>query len=141
MVDYCRPGHICYCILYNYYLLQVQWLPHAVELLFVTTEVVTHTVAAQLLFVAHNNGACKHPYWNNFTALIYSLVNSLYKIITSPWNSYFMLRNLTQVAIWLPLPPMYKKRHIVSFFLLFILVKDIPCIPLKYLSSILQPIQ
>ena len=28
------------------------------------------------------NEACKHPYKNNLTALIYSLVNGLYKVTT-----------------------------------------------------------
>ena len=34
-------------------------------------------------YFTHNNGACKHPYKTNLTALIYSLVNGLYKITKS----------------------------------------------------------
>ena len=30
----------------------------------------------------HNNGDCKHPYWNNLTVLVYLLVNYLCKITT-----------------------------------------------------------
>ena len=33
-------------------------------------------------YFTHNNGACKHSYKNNLTALIYSLVNDLYKTTT-----------------------------------------------------------
>ena len=40
-----------------------------------------NTTTTMNIFI-HNNGACKPSLRNNFTTLIYSLVNGLYKITT-----------------------------------------------------------
>ena len=79
----------------------------------------------------HNNGACKHFYWNT---IYHTLVTGLYKITIELYNSYLMLNNLVVAAIWTPLPLMYRNHSL--FLFPCILVKGIPLKYLWVLSSL-----
>ena len=98
-----------------------------------TTVTVSILHTAELVNKSPSRTCKQDSYWNDLTALIYSLDNGLHQI------------HKTFTCFWafgangnLIIPTLDVQRASCFFFFIYILVKDIPCIPQKYLQSIIQ---